>query len=308
MKRFLQKLLLFSVPFWIYGLLIYCTDPFDFLGGPPLISEQVKARTANPLNLLIRIMPEFARHPSPNVLLGDSRMYGLKTERVKRLTGTDYFNLAVGGATIREIVELFWFASRHAELKHVKIGINFNLYTDYEQIDRTAEVLTIERDPLFYFINRTVLKAAMTGISAQLTNYDPKLGAVTVDQESFWRGMIDVETPRVCQRHIYPRKYHGELEKIGAYCKEHGIELVFVIFPTNVELPEKYMSLGMEAEYARYKGDLAAIAPTFDFDYPNDLTRDKANFSDPYHCKEECVDQVIREVWTGNLKYARLLP
>jgi hypothetical protein len=307
MKRFLKKLILFSVPFWIYGTFIYLTDPFRFLGAPPFISNQVKMRTAFPLNYCLWDLPDFSRHPAPNLMLGDSRMDRLRPDRIKELTGADYYNLAFGGATIREIVESFWFASRHAALKHVKIGINFNLYTDYEQIDRTAEVLTIERDPAFYFINRTVTKAAFMGIAGQWADYDPKLGAVTIDWDAYWRKMIDEETPAVCQRHIYPRKYHGELEKIAAYCKDHGIDLVFVIFPTHVELVEKYRSLGMGDEYDRYKRDLSAIAPTFDFDYPNDLTRDRANFTDPYHCKRDCGDQVIREVWNGNLKYARLL-
>ena len=306
MSQFIVKLLLFSVPMWLYASMIYATDPFDFLRASSLISEQVKARTANPLNYYLRKLPDFQRHPSPNVLAGDSRMLGVRTQLVKELTGTDYFNLAVGGATIREIIESFWFASRHAKLEHAKIGLNFNLYTDYEQMDRTAEVLSMERSPLLYFINRTVLRASLTGIAGQVTGYDPKLGAVTTDKRAFWREMIDGETPRVCERHIYPTKYHAELRKIGTYCKENGIKLVFIIFPTHVELQQKYDSLGMGVEYSRYKTDLAAIAPTYDFDYPNAITLDEANFSDPYHCSH-CAAEVIREVWTGDLKYAKLL-
>jgi len=82
-------------------------------------------RTAYPLNYCLWKMPAFARHPASNLLLGDSRMDALKSERVKELTGTDYFNLAYGGATIREIIESFWFASRHASVSRVYIGINF---------------------------------------------------------------------------------------------------------------------------------------------------------------------------------------
>jgi hypothetical protein len=77
-------------------------------------------------------------------------MDALKVNQIKKVTGTEYYNLAFGGATIREVVETFWFASRHTNLKHVKIGINFNMYTDYEQLDRVQEVATIEHNPLFY--------------------------------------------------------------------------------------------------------------------------------------------------------------
>src|SRR5271166_4620189 len=138
MTYFLKRLFQFGVPFGLYALLIYLIDPFNFLGGPSIVSNQVKMRTAYPLNYCLWKMPAFARHPLPQLLLGDSRMDALRSERVKELTGADYFNLAYGGATLREIIGSFWFASRHTNLSRVYIGLDFNLYTDYEQYDRTA--------------------------------------------------------------------------------------------------------------------------------------------------------------------------
>src|SRR5258707_577227 len=112
MTHFLKRLLLFSVPFGLYALFIYLIDPYNYLGGPSIVGYDVKMRTAYPLNYCLWKMPAFAQRPTSQILLGDSRMGALKSERVKELTGTDYFNLAYGGATIREIVESFWFASR----------------------------------------------------------------------------------------------------------------------------------------------------------------------------------------------------
>jgi hypothetical protein len=307
MMHLLKRLLLFSVPFWLYGFFIYLTDPYNFLGGPAIISNEIKMRTAYPLNYCLWKMPEFTRHPSPNLLLGDSRMDALKPERVKELTGTDNFNLAYGGATIREIVESFWSASRHASLRHVYIGINFNLYTDYEQFDRTAEVLMIERCTACYFINRTVLRAALYGIAGQWMHYDPKIGMVSEDRETFWRNQIGPQTAAFYARYVYPRKYHAELERIARYAKENGVDLVFLIFPTHVELQNRVRDFGLEGEYARFKQDLSSLATTYDFDYPNELTANKNNFSDPYHCRHACVDEIIREVWSGHFKYGRPL-
>jgi hypothetical protein len=307
MTYFLKRLLLFSVPFALYGLFIRLTDPFNFLGRHSMISTEVKMRTAYPLNYCLWEMPLFAKHPNPNLLLGDSRMAGLKSERIKELTGEDYFNLAYGGATLREIVSSFWFASRYTRLDHVYIGLDFNLYTDYEQLDRTAEVNTIESAPACYFINRTVLRAAVYGVAGQLFHYDPKIGAVTADRNTFWKLQLGPTTEGFYVRHVYPRRFHAKLEEIAQFVKRQGGEVVFVIFPTHVDLQNRVKDFGLEGEYARFKRDVGSLGTTYDFDYPNALTANADNFSDPYHCGHECVDEIIREIWSGDFKYARRL-
>lgn len=308
MIYFLKRLILFSVPFGLYALFIYLADPFNFLRESSIISNQVKMRTAYPLNYCLWKMPVFTKQPQPNLLLGDSRMDAVTSERVKELTGENYFNLAYGGATLREIISSFWFASRHTRLHRVYIGLDFNLYTDYEQLDRTAEVLTIESAPACYFINRTVLRAALYGVAGQWLHYDPKIGAIAVDRDAFWRFQIGPTTAGFYVRHVYPTKYHAKLLEIARSMKSRGEELVFVIFPTHVELQNRVKDFGLEDEYIRFKRDVGSLATTYDFDYPNELTANKDNFSDPYHCRHECVDEIVREVWSGNLKYGKRLP
>ncbi len=307
MAHFLKRLCWFAMPFLVYAQFIVLADPYNFLRDRSLISDDVKPRTAYPLNYCLWKMPLFARHPSPNLLLGDSRMLAVSPDRVKALTGQDYFNLAYGGGTLREIVSSFWFASEHARLRHVYIGLAFNLYTDYEQLDRTAEVLTIERAPASYFINRTVLKASLFGVAAQWGGYDPKIGAVTENRDSFWAFELGPTTDGFYSRHVYPRRYHQKLEEIAQYMKNQNAELTFIIFPTHVDLQKRVQAFHLEDEYARFKLDAGKLAITYDFDYPNELTQNRENFSDPYHCRSERLDQVIREVWSGNLKYARRL-
>jgi hypothetical protein len=308
MAYFLKRLCWFGVPLGLYALFIYGTDPFDFLSAHSIISDQVKMRTALPLNPCLWKMPAFARHPSPNLMLGDSRMEAVKTDRVKEVTGQDYFNLGFGGATLREIISSYWFAATRVHLRHVYIGLNFNLYSDYEQFDRTAEVITIENAPACYFINRTVLQAAVYGTAAQWMGYDPNLGVVTVDRDTFWRKALGPSTEGFYSRHTYPRKYYAKLVEIAQFVKSQGGDVVFVIFPTHVDLQNRVKDFHLESEYDRFKRDLASITTTYDFDYPNEVTVDRDNFSDPYHCRHECMDEVVREIWSGDLKYGRRLP
>jgi hypothetical protein len=307
MAHFLKRLGWFIVPFALYALFIFEVDPFDFLSTHSMVSDQIKMRTSFPLNPCLWKMPAFSRHPSQNLLLGDSRMEAVKTGEVKELTGQDYFNLAFGGATLREIISTYWFAASRTHLRRVYIGLNFNLYTDYEQFDRTAEVLTIENTPACYFINRTVFQAAIYGTAARWMRYDPNLGVVTVDRDTFWRKALGPSTESFYSRHTYPRRYHAKLMEIAQSVKTQGGDLVFVILPTHVDLQKRVKDFNLESEYDRFKRDLSSITTTYDFDYPNAVTANKDNFSDPYHCRHECVDEFTREIWSGDLKYGRRL-
>jgi hypothetical protein len=307
MIHFIKRVMLFGAPFGLCAAFVYMVDPYNYLGRQSVISNEVKLRTAYPLNYCLWKIPAFARNPSPYLLLGDSRMNAVRTERLREVTGDSYFNLAYGGATIREIVSSFWFASQHVPLRRVYIGLNFNLYTDYEDRDRTAEVLRIESAPACYFINQTVLTASLDGVLAQWLHIDPKIGAVRVDRDTFWRVQIGPTTAGFYTRHAYPRKYHAELEKIVQHVRVHGGEVAFIIFPTHTDLQNRVKDFGLDQEYDRFKHDLSALATTYDFDYPNELTSNRDNFSDPYHCKHECVDDVIREVWSGYVKYGKRL-
>src|SRR5438309_758333 len=81
-----------------------------------------------------------------------------------------YYNFAYGGAALSEIIDTFWFVQRHTRaLKSVYIGINFNLYNDYNYHARTAAVSVILRNPLLYVFSRTVARAAVYSITSALT-------------------------------------------------------------------------------------------------------------------------------------------
>jgi hypothetical protein len=138
-------------------------------------------------------------------------------------------------------------------------------------------------------------------------HYDPRIGKVTEEPQAFWQHQLGPITAAFYTRHVYPKRYHAELEKIARYAKANSIELAFVIFPTHVELQNRVRDFGLEGEYIRFKREVSALAPTYDYDYSNEMTSDKDNFLDPYHCRQECVDRIIREVWSGHFIYGRPL-
>lgn len=305
MTRFLTRLAVFTIPFWIYFAFIAIVDPFGYLNIFPISAEQ-KFPVAGALNPCFWKMNDFGRHPSSRILLGDSRMLAIHPEKLREMTGADYFNFAYGGSSLNEMIDTFWYAARRTELREVYIGLNLNVYNDYNYNERTSMFTTISQNPLLYFVNRTVFQAAVYDVYSWLSRTDLKIGVPNMSRDAFWREQLGPLTNAYYTSYVYPVKYKRRLDEISRYCKSHGIRLAFVIFPTHVDLQNRVHDFHLEAAAAQFRQDLAGIGPTFDFDYQNDITSRRENFSDPYHYTGPIADILVREVWLGHWRYARV--
>lgn len=305
MMRFLTRLLIFSIPILVYCTAIAVIDPFDYFGLPSVISPGVKAATAKGLNECFWKMNEFNRHPASSILLGDSRMDAMPTEKVSQAAAREYCNLAFGGASLNEIMDAFWFAARRTRLTNVYIGLNLNVYNDYNFTDRTATYESIAGNPALYFVNRTVLHAAALEAYSQFAGKDLKIGVPQMSRDAFWHHELDVVTAGYYTNYIYPVQYRKRLDALAAYCRKNHINLGFIIFPTHVDLQERIRDFHLESTSRKFRSDLAAWGTTYDFDYTNDITLQKDNFSDPYHYRPPIADVMIGEVWQGKIQYAK---
>jgi hypothetical protein len=307
MRRFAFKAAVLATPFLIYGTLIAYLDPFDLLPIRGPVPDSIKERTSLLLNPTIWKMLEFRRHPIDNVLLGDSRMEAVQPDSILQLTRERYFNFAYGGASLNEMIDTFWFASRVTRLKHVYIGINFNHWSDYNYTYRTDAFRSLEANPLLYFTNRTVVHAARYIAEALLAGHTPQLNRPRMDRDAYWNEVIGPITAGYYGKQTEPAHYRDELKRMVAYCNSHGIELRIVIFPSHVQLQQRVNDFGLGGAYQHFKADMASLAPTFDFDFANDLTASRENFLDPMHATPAVVGTVVREVWTKAAGHVRRL-
>jgi hypothetical protein len=178
--------------------------------------------------------------------------------------------------------------------------VSFDMYNDYNIVDRTEAYLSITANPALYFIDPTVLKAAAYGIYSAALDKDMKIGAVGMSREVFWNYEVNgPETTRLFKNYIYPVKYKARLMEVSQYARQHGIQLVFVIFPTHTDFQARFAAFGLEPQKQRLTKDLASINTVYDFDYPNAFTGDANNFRDPLHLTASAVDEVAVEIW-GN--------
>lgn len=305
MARLFQRLLIFSIPFLIYGAAIAIIDPFNFLGTPSPVPTPIKKHIAQALNECFWKMEEFDRHPVSRILLGDSRMDNLPVTRVEAATGKEYFNFGVGGGAMKEMMDMFWFASRRTRLTEVDFGLNLNVYNDYDYAARTKTYTSIRANPALYFVNRTVVEAAAYDAYSAAKGVTLHLDDPGMSRDAFWRHQIDVLTAAFYTNYVYPVQYHRELVRMADYCKANGIALRFIIFPTHVELQNRIHDFHLDRAAAQFRADLAALGPVYDFDYANDITRVKENFSDPYHYRPNLVGFLVGDVWRGEARYVR---
>ncbi len=298
-KKLLRKTALFAVPLLLYGLVIVAVDPYDFFGVSRLVPDADKQEISFRLHYPLWKLLHYRNDPLPNILLGDSRMMGIAPDSVAAATGEPWANLAYGGASLEEILRSFRFAAERAELRRVCIGVNFNLYSATNAKDRISEVEAILANPLLYFSDINVLDATGKLLQRRLLGKKIEVGRPPMSADDFWRHQIESTTRIYYDNYRYPEDYRRRLAEVASYCRERGIDLRLVIFPGHADLQAQVGRYGLEKEYERFKRDLAALAPVYDFDFVNDLTSDRGNFSDPYHLNRSAKRTVIQSVW-GN--------
>ena len=306
-RLFLAKFALFILPLLLFGLGLIAIDPFNFFGLPSVISDAVKSRTSRPLNVVLWKMIDYSHHPNANILLGDSRMNNIDLDYLNRVSPVHYYNLAYGGAAMDEILDSFWFANKIVGgLKNVYVGVNLNLWNKFYRQGRAGMFPLMQQNPFNYLINRTVLKAAGYNVYYQLSGGDPKIGAPSLTRDQFWQWQLHQTTNFYYGNFAPSEQYFAEMQKIVRYCSLHNTKLVFVIFPTHLDLQQRLIDLNLRQEDEQLRASLRALATTFDFDYPSELTRAASNFSDPYHYNSAAGHEIVNEIWGGKTKFARI--
>jgi len=294
MKRFFRKLFLVCLPFVCYAACIVLIDPSNYFNFSHLFPDTVKTKVANPI--LPKLL-DYARNPVPNIMIGDSRMASLSAADVSRTAGEDFFNFSFGGSSLNEMIDVFWYASSKAHLRHVYIGLNFSHYSDYNFNDRVSIASSLQNNPLLYLTNRTVLTSSWDTLWYSFTGMSSAPGVPNMTKEEFWREQVAM-TNRWYGHYVYPSRYSRELHKISAYCKANNIALHFVLLPCHTDLIDGAVQAGLQPKFERYKREIAVLGPTCDYETVNNITSDRNNYLDPLHFNHELGAVLIRAVWS----------
>lgn len=281
---------IFSV-FLLVFLLNYIIDPFNINNNKLL--DLPKNKVSYKLNYRLYKMAEFSHHPHRFIILGDSRSDALKEQYFTQ----SVYNFSYGGGNLAEAIDTFWFASKQVELKRVIIGVPFNMFNTFNSSTKlTEEADLLIATPLKYYLNFFTIKASWMNLYSKYMDVELNLEKPTMSKEAFWQQQLNATTKIFYGKYQYPKKIISELEKISEYAREHDIRVQIFIPPVHLDLQQKVDEYKLNNAYKNYKLELSKLFEVIDFDIDNNITKNKENFSDPYHFTPKIAQDIVNEI------------
>jgi len=294
------------LPLVLYISVAFFVDPFSIIHSESNSRiAAVKAEIASRLNYPLFKLQRFTKNPSEIILLGDSRTDKLSVLVFENLTKQRVTNLAYGGGTIPEIVTTFWYSIQNHNIKEVYIGLNFNMYNKGINMNRVPEAIRLKNSPLSYIFSKYCFKSIYRIITSFLTDEQIDIEKPNLNKSEFWQYQLESTITNFYKYYQYPDSFASSLSEISKYCHKNNIKLTFIIPPTHTDLQNKIIEYELEEQELRFKQDISELGILYDYDFPNTLTTNRENFSDPFHFKDSIANIMVRELVTKKFCYAR---
>jgi len=308
MKYFFKRFLIFLIPVVLYVVLVIIIDPYNYFSTTnkvvnPDLKKSISNKISNPLYELV----EFEKKPSPYVLLGSSQTGLLSPDIIKEYTHSQFSNMSYGGGTLPELISTFWELTKRTQLKEVYMGISFIDFNGSQYRNRITEALKIKNNFISYTFSKSALESTFLILKSIALNKKIEIGKPDMSEDEFWKYQLDVTANRFYTTHSYPVNYYASLKQIADYCAANNIKLVFFIPPSHVDLQKKVEEFKLQAEENRFRQDLNKLGDVYDFNYPNDFTKERKNFSDPFHVVNEGSRTVAAELFSPDKKGIAML-
>lgn len=294
LKILLRKGSIFMLPIFIWIILVIIVDPFNYFNLLNKISKEVKIESAQKLNSLLYNVLDFKNNPQPNIIIGDSRIRKLPTDRIKEMTGDSYYTLHANAAKFNEIIDLFWEANKYSKLKNVILGINFNIYNEYAYSDRVTDVKELIETPLMYIFNQDILETVFLTLKNQIQGIKKKPKR---DGKKFWKYTINTTAKNQYSKWKKPVNILERLKEIDAYCKENNINLTLLIVPSHKDFHDRLVEFELVEKERLFKQELKIMSNVIDYDFPNQITNCRDCFGDPLHTTDSISKVIVEDMF-----------
>lgn len=297
MKSICKKLALLAIPLAVWFVFFAAFEPNNYFGlKSSASSSQPVARVR-----------AYQQHPGRNLILGDSRLAHLDLALVQEVSGQEWQNLAFGGASLKESLDLadYILQSGH-EVDRLLLAVSFYTLNKGYNTDRFATLETTLNNPLAYCFN---LEYNVNALTAAM---DTLRGTPDTIESGDWgpadyladdgtvlplhRKLYDypaIITPK-CRAWALNETQLEHLYRVADACRERGIALTVVMPPMaqNVRT-EVCDEFGItQAMQDAVLPALHAAADTYGFtllDYEwqgSCITNDDTQFFDGFHLDE----------------------
>lgn len=280
-------------------------DPFNFFSVEK--NQQLQDRKENislKTNPYLYKLIKFDRNPNPVIILGDSRMDDLNPEQFEKSDKEKVSNLAIGGGTIQDAIEILNYISAKHQINKIYWGISIETYCGTRLRNRATQSIGIKNSMPLYLLNRYTFSATMLICRSVIFNEEIDLYRPPFSKDEFWLNQLELSS-RYLDNYTYPDNYYNELKKISNDCREKNIKLVFIVAPTHMDLQKKIHEHNLDNEDVRLRKDLESFGDLYDFNFPNIITENRANFKDPFHFNDSISNIIVNEISTKKIQYSR---
>jgi len=298
MRVFLLKASLFALPIAIYAALMAMIDPFERFGVGGFSPAPTKLNIATVVNPVLWKVIEIERSRAENITLGASKMAAFTPELLRLVTGYEFEDLSLGGGSANEMINLFWLAAKRTRIRHVLIGLNVQDFNYFNDRDRVAGAEATAENPLLYLVNRDVLSAAWDLVRMKYFGAPPPTAAPQMSKEEFWRLQVEEGADRNFSSYRFDERAYERLREVASYCSQNGVDLIFIILPSHADIHRRIRELGAQAPWMQMPARIADLGDTHDYDLDNPTTRDRGNFTDPFHFNHEVARRLIENAWS----------
>lgn len=144
MRRIASKIALLMLPVLLYFCLFAAFEPNNYFG-----LRQSSASTAP-----VARVRAFRDQPGQNIIIGDSRLAHFDLELAQQASGKEWQNLAFGGASLKESLDLADYVLDHSnEVQEILLGLSFYTINASYSTDRMAALEKTLDNPFAYLFN-----------------------------------------------------------------------------------------------------------------------------------------------------------
>lgn len=144
MKKLLRNIALLLLPILLYYVVFLIFEPNNYFG----------LRATTPSGAVFGAIREYQKDPVDAIIVGDSRLAHFDMDLVEEVSGKHYGNLAFGGASLKEQIDLLeWTLENYPGIDEVIFGLSFYTLNGNYASDRFEDIEKALYNPFVYMTN-----------------------------------------------------------------------------------------------------------------------------------------------------------
>ena len=278
MKRFIAKISLLFIPLIIWYGIFLAFEPNNYFN----ISKEERRSVSSALP--VKKMRKINWNNYECLLLGDSRAAGIDEDVIEDITGKKYYNLAFGGCSLQEEIDLFWWAVKQQSFDKVVFMASFWTISTAYNGDRIKYVEKVAADPIQYLLAGQYHIETVKTILHILKNKDENKNYTPEERKENKKYYADAIIYPLAENFEINYNAIKKIKDISDFCAENGIEFNIFIPPIDESIWEYVIKpLNLTLELDKYKSELSMFCKVYDMEYENVRGFLESDFADGFH-------------------------